>query len=258
MIDQVIGQVKDTLRNHGVDFQGIIDEFGQVRAYEDRLKGKSFTLNEHVRGLILAQLSNQRPWGPIAANLDQIDQLFSQYDASTLKSASPSSLTGQMIAIRCGNRKIAAQMETLARNIEMFESLAHEFGSMDAFVTSQEPERIAKELGSGRRYKLKEIGFTLAMEYLRNVGINAIKPDLHICRLIGPQRLGFINKEPTPEQAFSCLMRLADKSSENAVYLDTLLWIFAAKDYGNICTATPKCGECSVLLCLKHPSKQSR
>ncbi len=163
-----------------------------------------------------------------------------------------------MIAIRCGNRKIAAQMETLARNIEMFESLAHEFGSMDAFVTSQEPERIAKELGSGRRYKLKEIGFTLAMEYLRNVGINAIKPDLHICRLIGPQRLGFINKEPTPEQAFSCLMRLADKSSENAVYLDTLLWIFAAKDYGNICTATPKCGECSVLLCLKHPSKQSR
>jgi hypothetical protein len=255
MIDQVVGQIKDTLRCHDVDFQGIIDEFGQVRAFEDRLQGKSFTLNEHVRGLVLAQLSNQRTWGPIAANLAQIDQIFCHYDAETLKSASPTSLTAQLIEIRCGNRKIAAQMEHLARNIEMFETLANEFGSVDAFVTSQEPARIAKELGSGKRYKLKEIAFTLAMEYLRNVGINAIKPDLHICRLIGPQRFGFIDKEPTPEQAYACLMRLADESAENAVYLDTLLWIFAAKDYGNICTATPRCGECSVMLCAKHPSK---
>jgi preprotein translocase subunit SecD len=153
MIDQVITQIKDTLRSHGVDFKGIIEEFGQVRAYEDRRRGKSFTLNEHVRGLILAQLSNQRTWGPIAA-----------------------------------------QMENMARNIEMFETLVNEFGSVDAFLTCQDPGRIAKELGSGKRYKLKEIAFTLAMEYLRNVDINAIKPDLHICRLIGPQRFGFINK----------------------------------------------------------------
>lgn len=256
MIDQVVEQIRETLESHGVDYRRIIEEFGQVRAHEERQKKKVFTLNEHVRGLILAQLSNQRPWGPIAANLDRIDQIFSHYDSSVLKGASPSELASKLIAIRCGNRKIAAQMNNLSRNIELFESIENEFGNMDSFVISQRADRIATELGAGKKFKLKEVGFTLAMEYLRNVGINAIKPDLHICKLIGPERFGFIDKVPTPEEAYSCLMRLAEQSSENAVYIDNMLWLFAAQDYGNICTANPRCNECSVIVCAKHPSNR--
>ena len=123
-------------------------------------------------------------------------------------------------------------------------------------MTSQEPEVIASEFGSGTKFKLKEVGFTLAMEYLRNVGINVIKPDLHICRLIGPERLGFIDYEPSPEEAYQCLMELEGQVPESAIYIDNLLWIFAAQDYGNICTANPKCSECLVINCAKNPSNK--
>jgi hypothetical protein len=253
MIDQVLAEIRETLQLHGVNAQGIIEEFGQVRAYEERKAGREFSLNDHVRGMILAQLSNQRPWGPIAANLSKIDRIFSHYDSSVLKEEDPGGLTQKVLGIRCGNRKIAAQMEGLSSNIAILESIANAFGSLDQYVTSIDAESIAKELGSGKRFKLREIGFTLAMEYLRNVGINAIKPDLHICRIIGPERLGLLDKVPTPEEAYTCLMKLQEGSVENAIYIDNLIWLFAAQDYGNICTASPKCNECRVKSCVRCP-----
>ena len=54
----------------------MIADFGQVEASEKRRRGQRFALRDHVRGLILAQLSNNRPWGPIARNRDKIDRIF--------------------------------------------------------------------------------------------------------------------------------------------------------------------------------------
>jgi len=253
MIQPILDQIKQTLTDHNVDYETIIDEFGQVASNQSRLAGQSFTLPDHIRGLIYAQLSNQRAWGPIAENLPRIDVIFSHYDPEILKAADPKILATQLMAISCGNRAIGAQMRDLRSNIELFEAIAVEYGSMDGFVTSEDPMQIATELGSGKRFKVKQIAFTLAMEYLRNVGISAIKPDLHICRIIGPERLGLVDKEPSPEEAYTALMAAAEKATDSAVYMDNLLWLFAAKDYGNICSATPRCGECGVTLCGRHP-----
>ncbi len=104
MMDGVVDQIRDTLRCHGVDYQGILDEFGQVRAYEELRQGRPFSRKDHVRGLVLSQLSNQRPWGPIAANLNQLEQIFSNFDSKILKEAEPGELTSKVLAIRCGNR----------------------------------------------------------------------------------------------------------------------------------------------------------
>ena len=254
MIKQIIEQIKSTLSDQAVDYEKHIKDFGQVHANNERMKGKTFNFREHIKGLIYAQLSNQRSWGPIARNLETINKIFCEYNPEVLKIQDPNHLEAQIVSIKCGNRKIASQLAKLRSNIETFEKITLEYGNIDAFVTSDVPEKIAKELGSGKKYKLKEIGFTLALEYLRNIGINAIKPDLHICRLIGPERLRFIDKIPTPEEAYHCLMDLEHEIPESAVYLDNLLWIFAAKDYGNICTANPKCNYCSVELCVMHPS----
>jgi hypothetical protein len=243
----VLGEIQATLDQQGFDYQKWIEDFGQVTALEQRLAGKKFTLREHVRGLLLAQLSSNRPWGPIAQNLDRIGRIFLNYDPESLKEADPSQLAHQIKGIRCGNRGIAKQMQGLQQNIETLERI----GDIDRYVASSTPDDVARDFASGK-HKLIQIGFPLAMEYLRNVGINTIKPDIHICRMIGPERLGLCDTVPTPEEAHAALMAWSDNSDHSAVYIDNLLWLFAAKDYAAICGAKPRCQICLVSHCRKQ------
>ena len=165
-----------------------------------------------------------------------------------MKDADPVALVDAIKEIRCGNRGIVKQLHGLRQNIQTFERI----GDIDSYVISASPEVIATEFSRGKKYKLIQIGFALALEYLRNVGINAIKPDVHICRIIGPERLNLTENVPTPEEAYEALMAWATATGHNAVYVDNLLWIFAAKDYAAICTARPRCNICLVLDCNMH------
>jgi thermostable 8-oxoguanine DNA glycosylase len=87
------------------------------------------------------------------------------------------------------------------------------------------------------------------LEYLRNVGIDAAKPDVHICQIIGPQRLRWARNDPSPFAAAEIIREKAEEIGVSAAYLDGLLWLFAAKGYGDICGAVPNCGACRVLNC---------
>lgn len=242
--NELLNQIQNTLSQQGHDYRKWIDELGQVAAFEARQSGKAFSLREHVRALLLAKLSNNRPWGPIATNLDRISAIFLSFDPAALKATDPEFLVRQIKDIRCGNRSLAKQMAGLKRNIETFERI----GDIDRFVTSEKPEHIAKQFASGR-HKLIQIGFPLAMEYLRNVGIDSVKPDVHICRMIGPDRLGLSQNVPSAEQAHAVLSTWARKTNQSAMYVDNLLWLFAAKDYAAICTANPQCNVCLVSNC---------
>ena len=254
-IDKIIGQIQRTLSDAGFDYKKSITNFRQCAAMKQRKEGEEkFNMCDHIRGLLYSQLSNQRPWAGIEKNLDKIDKIFMCYDSAKLKAACGADLVRKIKEIKCGNRSINAQMKYLAKNIRTLERIdKKERGGLDRYVVSQNPEIIAKELSAGK-YKLQQIGFALATEYLRNVGVDTVKPDLHICRIIGSERLNFIAApEPKPEAAHECLMKLAKKSKHSATYIDNLLWMFAAKDYGEICTKEPKCKKCSVSLCKRYP-----
>lgn len=246
-----VTQIENTLTRQGVDHQQLMADFGQVEAAARRMAGGRFTLRDHVRGLVLSQLSSNRPWGPIARNRTRIDRIFLDYEPEALKRADPKSLINSITAIGCGNRGIRKQIAALRANIEILESIA----DLDAYVVSAAPESIATAFASGR-YKLGQVGFPLAMEYLRNVGVDTVKPDQHICRIVGPERFGLTDQPPTPEQAHAALMAWASEVGVSALYLDTLLWIFAAKDYGAICSARPRCDICLVQDCRKSMAAQ--
>jgi hypothetical protein len=64
-LDTIVQKIERTLANNDVDFEKIINKMGQVSAAEKRSNGYEFTLNDHLRGLILSLLSNQRPWKQI-------------------------------------------------------------------------------------------------------------------------------------------------------------------------------------------------
>lgn len=241
----MLEQIKATMALRWADYEAAIQEFGQVEAYERRERGERFSLRDHVRGLLLSQLSNNRPWGAIARNRERIDAIFLDYDPEALKAADPAGLTAALRAIQCGNRGIAKQMAGLRQNIETLERT----GDIDAYVTSAPPKAIAREFATGKKYKLVQVGYALALEYLRNVGINAVKPDVHVCRMIGPERLGLTEEVPTPAEAYTALMDWSDRHGESPVCVDSLLWLFAAKDYAAICTAEPRCEVCLVSDC---------
>ena len=53
-----------------------------------RKNGKCFTLEDHIAGLVYAQLTNQTKWSRIVPHLKEIDNLFFSYDVEKIKGKS--------------------------------------------------------------------------------------------------------------------------------------------------------------------------
>lgn len=251
----IIERIQSTLTKKGVDYKKMIEELGQVESAEKRLNGHQFTLNDHVKGMIHAMLSNYRPWEPIAKNMPHLDIIFLNYDADKLEQADPQKLIDQVKAINCGNRSINPQMKHLKHNINQLRNIQDEFNSIDNFLVSDEPIEIAKALSQYKsKYKIKQFGLTLAMEYLKNMGIMGMEPDVHVIRICGPERLA-IFKRKNMKIMMESFNELSQTTRMGMTRLDNLFYIFGAKDYGNVCTATPKCFECNCELidCCNYP-----
>jgi endonuclease III len=239
--------LKTTLKQQGFDYDQAMKEFGNVAASEERAAGKPFALRDHLRGLLLAQLSARKPWKKIGQNLDPIRRIFLDYDPDALEQADPTRLKEDIFAIRCGAIATAEQMRNLATNIATLRRIERDFGSLDNFVTSRKPLDIATKIADHRSpYKLHQVGLPLALEYLKNVGIPAIKPDRHVHRILGAERLGYFSGKPTDHHVAQVAAKLAAEANCNATYFDNLLWLFCAQGYGEVCGAKPKCDICEL------------
>lgn len=239
----IVEKLKLTLEMNSVDFEKIIKDLGQVDAANRRAEGYHFSIDDHIKAMILSMLSSQRPWEPIARNMDKLEEIFCKYDYEKLNRADPHELVNKVESIKCGNRAINKQMESLKHNIGIFKKI-DKLGSIDNFITKCEPEKIAKKLSdSNSPYKLKQIGSILAMEYLKNVGVIGMKPDVHICRICSPERLNIFSSINNLDKVAESFKKFARDAGYRVTYLDNLFWIFGAKDYGNICSSTPKCIE---------------
>ena len=241
---QLVNLLEETLKSVGVDYEAVIEGFGQVRASEEKQSGKVFLMSDHIRGLILSQLSNQRPWKPIADHLQEIDTIFYQYDVQKLLNADPDDLKNKILAIRCGNRMLTKQMRALKNNIKTLKRIETDFESLDTFVSSGKPDVIAGMIAAPGPYKLQQIGRALAFEYLKNVGVRAGKPDVHIRRVLSEDRLNYAPGLPSEQTAYEIINDLAKEAECNVTRLDNLLWMFCATNYGAVCGAKPRCHQC--------------
>lgn len=234
--------MKDFLENNDL-ISNELDE-----RVKSRCNGKQYSLSEHLYGLIGALLTNQRPWIGIKPHLDEIDKIFYDYDVEKIKSTSGDYFTEALLAIKCGNRNIKSQMDNLNTNISMMEKIEKEFGSMDAFVTSAPAYEIVKKLSDyNSEYKLKNVEVALAWEYLRNVGIDGAKPDVHLCRFLGGDRMGSNNQTPaTAQEVYDTVSDLSQKSDLSIVAIDGFIWTYCADGFGKICSAVPQCNRCVI------------
>ena len=214
----------------------------------ERRNGKTFTLSEHVEGLIYSLLSNQRNWKGIEDNIDDIRNIFFDFDVNKIKSANPLYFVKDLCKIKCGNRDIHNQMNALAYNIGVMETITEEYGSMDSFVMSAPASDIVKALSNNSsKYKLHRVGEALAWEYLRNIGIDGCKPDVHLCRFLGSKRMGYSNKETASLDEVCRIVEAASKDTGLLMMeIDAIIWDYCAVGYADMCGANPRCSGCPI------------
>ncbi|MBQ9429908.1 MAG: hypothetical protein IJU41_10275 [Clostridia bacterium] len=227
-----------------------------IKRIEERKKGKQYTICEHIRGMIYAMLSNQTRWSRIVRHLDEIDRLFFDYDPKRISETAPEYFLKELFAIKCGNKGIKRQMEALRENIEVFRKIEKDYGSIDAFITSEPMEKIVPKLSeSASPYKLKRLGDALVAEYLRNVGIDGAKPDTHLRRFLGADRMGSATHAPaTVDEVYRQVTELSEQTGLYKAEIDNLIWSFCAANYGQVCTAVPDCGHCPISKWCKYNS----
>lgn len=237
--------LEDNLMQEGIDYKKEIQEGDNFSAIERRIQGENFSFREHIKGLILALLSSNRPWKPIQEKLAHIEEIFSGYDSDYIQRTSPKKLTQKIRKIKCGNKSISKQMESLSPNIDTLRRIELTYSSLDNFVLSNNLEITAKAISDPKsEYKLRQVGFALAIEYLKNVGIDGIKPDRHLLRIGSHERLGLFEENMNQTEVSQRFREIAKQASVPIVYLDNLIFFFAAEGYGEICGAKPKCNNC--------------
>lgn len=217
-----------------------------VCVVSQREKGRKFLFEDHLRGLIYALLTNQRKWSDVEPKLDKIDKLFFHYDADRILTYNGEYFENGIRQLRCGNLSIKLQMANLNANILTLKKIEKDYGSLDAYVTSNKLDVIVRELSSGR-YKLKGIGPALAWEYLRNVGIDGAKPDTHLKRFMGSKRMCVSdNIEASDEEVLSEVKRLSVITGLSRFDIDYAIWVYCADGKGQVCTSSPSCDKCVV------------
>ncbi len=242
MYNELFKLIIETLKYNNYTIQ----EIETVQAVRKRKNSESFNFEDHIAGMVYALLSNQRPWKAIEDNYETIRKIFHDFDPDYLQNIDPIILVNQLREIKCGNRSINSQMNSLKYNIEQFKRIINLYGSMDNYVTSNETIIIARSLAEGK-YKLKQMGIALTIEYLKNVGIDAFKPDIHMKRLFGKDRLGLSDKSmATENEILEIIKQFSSEVDIPIVEIDSIIWQFCASNYAEICDANPKCEKCLV------------
>jgi len=246
-------QIIDTMEKAGYDYK---KELKVIDKNIIKRNNGGLSLSDHVKAMVYAMLSNNRPWKTIENNIDKINKIFYDFDIEELKKVDSKELVEKLTSpeLHCGNRQIKQQMKNLRNNIETLEKIAADNNSVDEYIKITPRDFLIKSLSSyGQRYKLKYMGVPLVCEYLKGVGVDVVKPDVHVCRLI--KRLGYVKGKYTNVwEVIDICGKIAEEYDVSQAFVDTVLWQYCAKDKFECCTSQDrKCMKCCVSNC---PSRQ--
>ncbi len=243
MNKNTVFKVKDYLED-----RGIVKISDEITPMDLRKNGKFFQLEEHIQGMIYSLMSAQTVWANIERNKPNIDKIFFQYNPEKILEKDYTYFVDELGVIRCRSRLTNGQMKVLHDNVRTFMRIEDEYGSVDAFLTSKSAEELVEVFSkAGSRYKLKMMGEALVREYLRNVGVDSGKPDVHMKRIMGNERLGVsCYSEATNEEVVGKLHELSEETGFWMSQIDYIFWAYCATGMGEICTANPRCDKCVI------------
>lgn len=179
-----------------------------------------------------------------------LKKAFKDFDFKTIKDWDSEKVKDLMKnrAIIRNRRKI----EAIIFNASRFNEIIEEFGNFNLYIESFNSQT---DLYHDIHNKFQHIGQITAFDFLKRIGLDFIKPDIHIRRLFF--RLGWLETFTETEKNFRDIIKIAEQISEetgrNLNYIDGVFWLFCS-GYGDImskgiCGSKPLCDECYVLDC---------
>lgn len=177
---ELIYKIKKSMSDIGYDYNIIINEYNDY--VNLRKQSHIFSFKEHLRGLILSQLYNDR-WGDnnIRKYIDTIRIIFKDYNKDLLKEADIEEIYNKLYNIHCTNPSTRKVLAGLKKNIETLELMEKDYGSLVNFIESEEIYKVVDKLYEGK-YKLIQVGPSTAYDYLLRVGIEISKSTASIER----------------------------------------------------------------------------
>lgn len=224
------------------------------KRYALRHAGHSYTFNEHVGAMVLSLLGANRPWITIENNFDNLSELFHGYDATYICNTDPQVFIDGISKLGCGNRAIVRQMNGLAYNVDIMHTIEDVSGiSIDKVVTYDTPRHVADVLLTDR-YRFKNMQRALTHQYLRNVGIDLFKPDVHITRIL--TRLGYVPYEDcSADLYFTVFEKMSEELNKPITYINEVIWMYGATGYAEICKEPPRCSCCDIKICASRKGR---
>ena len=138
------------------------------------------------------------------------------------------------------------KIEACIHNGKKIIEISREYNGFWHWLDSRNIEELVEKL----RGNFKWMGYTNAYAFLRYVGMNIMKPDLNVRRLLF--RLGLTKSEAPTSQTYKQIQevgsRMAKANNVRMAVVDYVLYMFGAGEkpfleYA-ICSKVPKCGEC--------------
>ncbi|MBE5035467.1 hypothetical protein [Gallibacter intestinalis] len=223
-----------------------------------RKNGIVFGIQDHIRAMVYSMFSSNRCWSGLEKEIDEetgkiraLDKIFYDYDVDFIKEYNNDEVKNAICDKHFGNRRIKEQVEALKSNIEWLVVIDNKVG-----IDKYYKELIANEINyidgmitliDYLAPKFKEMGVALTAEYLRNAGYDIAKPDIHLKRIMGSERLGWsLRKEAQDYEAIYIVNDISANMNCSNAWIDYVLWSYCAKGHLNICKKNPNCGKCVI------------
>lgn len=191
----------------------------------------------HVSGFKVTILRDR--WG-------DIKKAFSNYDIDKVSQYTDEDLEKMM-----NNPKIIRnrrKLEACIKNAKIMKEISERHGSFGEYLDRNKNNR--QKLKEKLKKRFDFLGNVLVHEYLKEIGVDSIKPDVHVVRVM--HRLGLIDsKTISPEvinQVTAAANQISQLTGEKLSVIDAIFWMYGGSGDNHvekaICANKPLCGEC--------------
>jgi 3-methyladenine DNA glycosylase Tag len=217
------------------------------RAFEES-KPNSYFYEILVRDIFGAGMKSS----VIENKLPSIKKAFADFDIMRVNAYDDSNLRKMLLnpSIIRNERKLW----DCILNARKMKALSDEFGSFGKYL-SQHSDNV-QDLALELKHHFHSVGDAVALNYLKDVGMDTIKPDVHVLRIFN--RLGFLDSEKQSEQNTQKTIKVAERMkvlpSDKLSVIDAVFWMYGGAGEiraGEKCVKKamcnknrPFCGEC--------------
>ncbi|MDD4062741.1 MAG: DNA-3-methyladenine glycosylase I [Candidatus Pacebacteria bacterium] len=176
-----------------------------------------------------------------------IRKAFSDYDVCRVSQYTDRDLEKMMNNPRIIKNK--NKLKACIENAKLIKEISNKYGSFGNYLNkySNNPEKLIKELINNFHY----MGKVSALNYLNMIGMDAVKPDVHVIRIM--YRLGLIDSDKgSPEdveQSIEVANEIKNLTGEKLKVVDAIFWMYGGGGDNHVKKAIcskqkPLCCEC--------------